>query len=140
MLITFKSKAYPDVMMYQDHAKRILDLLNKEPEIGVITSAEAERAVTAATVCGAVLSTALVNLWTGRPTPRGEFMKRGKRSMATVLLELCGLLSWAGLALLLPRVLGAAPVGMALAGMLGATAAIALGTVPLAWLLRHRAR
>lgn len=45
MLITFKSKAYPDVMMYQDHAKRILDLLNKEPEIGVITSAEAERAV-----------------------------------------------------------------------------------------------
>jgi hypothetical protein len=45
MLITFKSKAYPDVMMYQDHAKRILDLLHKEPEIGVITSAEAERAV-----------------------------------------------------------------------------------------------
>ena len=45
MLITFKSKAYPDVMMYQDHAKRILDLLNKEPEIGVITSAEATRAV-----------------------------------------------------------------------------------------------
>ena len=46
MLITFKTKAYPDVMMYQDHAKRILELLNKEPEIGVITSAEAERAVT----------------------------------------------------------------------------------------------
>jgi hypothetical protein len=45
MLITFKSKAYPDVMMYQDHAKRILDLLHKEPEIGVITSAEAGRAV-----------------------------------------------------------------------------------------------
>ncbi|THC40659.1 DUF1840 domain-containing protein [Massilia sp. Mn16-1_5] len=45
MLITFKSKAYPDVMMYQDHAKRILDLLNKEPEIGVITAAEAGRAV-----------------------------------------------------------------------------------------------
>jgi ABC-2 type transport system permease protein len=97
-------------------------------------------AVTAVTVCGAVLSTALVNLWTGRPTPRGEFMKRGKRSIPTILLELCGLLSWAGLALLVPRVLGAEPVGMALAGMLGATAAIALGTVPLAWLLRHRAR
>lgn len=45
MLITFKSKSYPDVMMYQEHAKRILDLLNKEPEIGVITSAEAARAV-----------------------------------------------------------------------------------------------
>ena len=45
MLITFKSKAYPDVMMYQEHAKRILDLLNKEPEIGVITAEEASRAV-----------------------------------------------------------------------------------------------
>lgn len=45
MLITFKSKSYPDVMMYQEHAKRILELLNKEPEIGVITSAEASRAV-----------------------------------------------------------------------------------------------
>lgn len=45
MLITFKSKAYPEVMMYQEHAKRILDLLNKEPEMGVITSEEAARAV-----------------------------------------------------------------------------------------------
>lgn len=45
MLITFKSKAYPDVMMYLDHAKRILDLLGKEPGIGVITAEEATRAV-----------------------------------------------------------------------------------------------
>ena len=47
MLITFKTKAYPNVMMYQEHAKRILDLLNKDAdaERGVITSAEAERAV-----------------------------------------------------------------------------------------------
>ncbi|WP_312548875.1 DUF1840 domain-containing protein [Massilia sp.] len=45
MLITFKSKAYPEVMMYQEHAKRILDLLHKEPEMGVITSEEAGRAV-----------------------------------------------------------------------------------------------
>jgi len=44
MLITFKCKAYPDVMMYLDHAKRILDLLGKEPEMGVITAAEATRA------------------------------------------------------------------------------------------------
>lgn len=44
MLITFKSKSYPDVMMYQEHAKRILELLNKEPTMGVITSAEATRA------------------------------------------------------------------------------------------------
>ena len=48
MLITFKSKAYPNVMMYKEHAKRILDLLHKdaEAEHGVITSAEAAEAVT----------------------------------------------------------------------------------------------
>lgn len=46
MLITFKCKAYPNVLMYQDHAKRILDLLNKETDRGVITAAEAPAAVT----------------------------------------------------------------------------------------------
>jgi hypothetical protein len=47
MLITFKTKAYPNVMMYQEHAKRILDLLNKdaEAERGVITAQEASEAV-----------------------------------------------------------------------------------------------
>ncbi|SDF59720.1 protein of unknown function [Massilia sp. PDC64] len=45
MLITFKSKAYPNVMMYQDHAKRILDLLHKDSERGVITAQEATQAV-----------------------------------------------------------------------------------------------
>jgi hypothetical protein len=45
MLITFKSKAYPNVMMYQEHAKRILDLLGKDVNRGVITAAEAPRAV-----------------------------------------------------------------------------------------------
>jgi hypothetical protein len=45
MLITFKSKAYPNVMMYQDHAKRILDLLHKDSDRGVITAEEATQAV-----------------------------------------------------------------------------------------------
>jgi hypothetical protein len=45
MLITFKSKAYPNVLMYQDHAKRILDLLHKESDRGVITAEEAPQAV-----------------------------------------------------------------------------------------------
>jgi len=45
MLITFKCKSYPEVLMYQEHAKRLLDLLHKEPERGVITAAEAARAV-----------------------------------------------------------------------------------------------
>ncbi|TFW32098.1 DUF1840 domain-containing protein [Massilia horti] len=45
MLITFKSKAYPEVMMYKEHAKRILDLLHKDTDRGVITSEEAPKAV-----------------------------------------------------------------------------------------------
>lgn len=45
MLITFKCKSYPEVMMYEEHAKRILDLLGKELERGVITAEEAPRAV-----------------------------------------------------------------------------------------------
>ncbi len=45
MLITFTSKAAAEVMMYKDHAKRILDLLNKDVERGVITAAETEKAV-----------------------------------------------------------------------------------------------
>lgn len=45
MLITFKCRSYPEVLMYQEHAKRILDLLHKEPERGVITAAEAERII-----------------------------------------------------------------------------------------------
>lgn len=45
MLITFRSKAAPEVMMYQEHAKRILDLLHKDLGRGVITAAEAPKAV-----------------------------------------------------------------------------------------------
>ena len=45
MLITFTSKAAADVLMYKDHAKRILDLLHKDTDRGVITAAEAPQAV-----------------------------------------------------------------------------------------------
>lgn len=47
MLITFKSKSAGDVLMYQEHAKRILELLHKDVERGVITAAEAGSAVKA---------------------------------------------------------------------------------------------
>ena len=46
MLITFTSKAAAEVLMYKEHAKRILDLLNKDVERGVITATEAVQAVT----------------------------------------------------------------------------------------------
>jgi len=45
MLVTFKSKAAAEVMMYEEHAKRILDLLEKDVKRGVITSEEAAHAV-----------------------------------------------------------------------------------------------
>jgi hypothetical protein len=45
MLITFTSKAAADVMMYTEHAKRILDLLHKDAHRGVITAAEAGKAI-----------------------------------------------------------------------------------------------
>lgn len=45
MLITFHSKAASDVLMYKDHAKRILDLLDKDADRGVITADEAPQAV-----------------------------------------------------------------------------------------------
>jgi hypothetical protein len=45
MLITFTSKAAAEVLMYKEHAKRILDLLHKDAERGVITAAEMPHAV-----------------------------------------------------------------------------------------------
>jgi hypothetical protein len=46
MLVTFKSKAAAEVIMYQEHAKRILDLLHKDVKQGVITAAETAGAIT----------------------------------------------------------------------------------------------
>jgi hypothetical protein len=45
MLVTFKSKAASDVMMYEDHAKRILDLLHKDVKRGIVTAAEMPAAI-----------------------------------------------------------------------------------------------
>jgi hypothetical protein len=45
MLITFKSKAAADFIMYEEHAKRMLDLLHKDAKRGVITAAETDHAI-----------------------------------------------------------------------------------------------
>ncbi len=45
MLITFKSKADADVLMYESHAKPILDLLGKDATRGVITAEETGDAI-----------------------------------------------------------------------------------------------
>jgi hypothetical protein len=45
MLITFKCKAAASLMMYEEHAKRILDLLHKDVKRGVITAAETTNAI-----------------------------------------------------------------------------------------------
>ena len=38
MLVKFKSKAAADVVMYEEHAKLILDLLGKDVKQGIITA------------------------------------------------------------------------------------------------------
>lgn len=45
MLVTFKSKAAPDIIMYESHAKPFLDLLNKDIKRGVITAAESDAVI-----------------------------------------------------------------------------------------------
>lgn len=45
MLVTFKSKAAAEVLMYEEHAKRIFDLLHKDSKRGVITAAETGNAI-----------------------------------------------------------------------------------------------
>lgn len=45
MLINFKSKSQPEVLMYQKHAQRFLDLLHKNPARGIITAEEAGHAL-----------------------------------------------------------------------------------------------
>lgn len=47
MLITFTSKATADVLMYENHARPILDLLHKDLKRGVITAAETAGAISA---------------------------------------------------------------------------------------------
>ncbi|MDB5746187.1 MAG: hypothetical protein JWP72_1035 [Massilia sp.] len=96
-------------------------------------------AFAAMTVCGAAASAALITLWTGRSTTRSEFKSRGKRNIATSLLDVCGLLGWAALAWLLLRAPGAAQGGLAVLGM-SAAASVVLVVLFLAWLLRDRSR
>jgi len=45
MLVTFKSKAAAEVLMYEEHAKRILDLLHKDVKRGIITPLETANAI-----------------------------------------------------------------------------------------------
>lgn len=45
MLVTFKSKAAAEVLMYETHARPILDLLGKSVERGVITAEETGDAI-----------------------------------------------------------------------------------------------
>ncbi len=45
MLITFKSRAAAEVLMYSAHAKPLLDLLGKDVERGVITAEETGGAI-----------------------------------------------------------------------------------------------
>lgn len=45
MLIKFKSKAAAEVIMYEEHAKLILDLLGKDTKQGIVTAEQAGPAI-----------------------------------------------------------------------------------------------
>lgn len=45
MLITFKSKAAADIIMYKEHAQRILELLGKDVDRGIIVRADTKKAI-----------------------------------------------------------------------------------------------
>lgn len=47
MLITFKSKAAAEIVMYKEHAQRILALLDKDIDRGIITHADTKKAISA---------------------------------------------------------------------------------------------
>lgn len=46
MLVRFKSKAAAEIVMYEDHAKLLLDLFKKDHKRGVFTAAECKDAIT----------------------------------------------------------------------------------------------
>jgi len=45
MLITFKSKAAADIVMYKEHAQRILELLGKDVDRGIIIRTDTKKAI-----------------------------------------------------------------------------------------------
>ncbi|MBR7780607.1 DUF1840 domain-containing protein [Undibacterium luofuense] len=45
MLVTFQSKAAAEITMYKEHARRILELIHKDVDRGVITPAELPDAI-----------------------------------------------------------------------------------------------
>jgi hypothetical protein len=45
MLVTFKSKAAAEVTMYKEHARPILEMLDKDVDRGVITAEETAHAI-----------------------------------------------------------------------------------------------
>jgi hypothetical protein len=47
MLITFKSNAAADLLMYKTHAKPLLDTLGKDPDQGIITADDMAAAIAA---------------------------------------------------------------------------------------------
>ena len=164
MLITFKTKAYPNVLMYQEHAMRILDLLHSSPAAGrtirlaklaasvmpplllvalpllwLVVRAPLAGLLIGFVVVAAVLSAALIVSWQGRPAPRSDFKMRGKENFLCTVFESVNTLCWGGLGWLLVSLAaegGAAAGSTAL--MAAGVLAAALLSLLLAWLMRKR--
>ena len=87
MLITFKSKAAAEVLMYAKHAKPLLDLLGKDTQRGVITADESADAIRRieAEIARRKQAEAAEQAAAGEPAddPESEAMRAGQVSFAT---------------------------------------------------------
>jgi ABC-2 type transport system permease protein len=108
----------------------LLWLLGRDPVAGLLTSF---------TVVGAVIGSALVVLWGGRPAERSRFQRRGHKNVIGSMLEVSNTLAWAGLAYLLLASLSSVPSSWELA-LVGGLFVVTLALPLFAWLRRDRQR
>jgi len=104
----------------------LLWVMAKDPLAGLLLSVP---------VVGAVLASVLIAQWRRRPSPRGDFAKRGVNDWTSNILELINNFAWGGIAFLLLRT-GIGSEGGTLLPLCLAFAA-ALAVLSFAWFTRR---
>lgn len=88
------------------------------------------------TATGAVLGSALIVLWVGRPAARSDFKARGKENFLCTFFELLSSLAWGGMAWALVALATDAPAWAAAAAAFALAAALVI--LLFSWLFRRR--
>jgi ABC-2 type transport system permease protein len=92
----------------------------------------------AACVAGAVANAALIALWCGRPSVRGQFKRRAKGNLINTTLETSSGFAWAGVAFLSLKGNAAAEFHGPSLVWPGLVLGMAFGILCLAWIMRRR--